>query len=57
MRRCAGFQCPPADGPARHGGGNRRLALYLASDEGAFATGQSHIVDGGFALSGEEPNN
>jgi 2-keto-3-deoxy-L-fuconate dehydrogenase len=26
------------------------LALYLASDESAFTTGQIHIVDGGFAL-------
>jgi len=26
------------------------LALYLASDESAFATGQAYLVDGGFAL-------
>ena len=26
------------------------LALYLASDESAFTTGQTHLVDGGFAL-------
>ena len=26
------------------------LALYLASDESAFTTGQAHIVDGGWAL-------
>ena len=26
------------------------LAIYLASDESAFTTGQAHIVDGGFAL-------
>jgi 2-keto-3-deoxy-L-fuconate dehydrogenase len=26
------------------------LALYLASDESSFTTGQIHIVDGGFAL-------
>ena len=26
------------------------LALYLASDESAFTTGQAHLVDGGFAL-------
>ena len=26
------------------------LALYLASDESAFTTGQIHLVDGGFAL-------
>jgi 2-keto-3-deoxy-L-fuconate dehydrogenase len=24
------------------------LALYLASDESAFTTGQTHIVDGGW---------
>lgn len=26
------------------------LALYLASDESAFTTGQTHIIDGGWAL-------
>ena len=26
------------------------LALYLASDESAFTTGQVHLVDGGFTL-------
>ena len=26
------------------------IALYLASDESAFATGQTFIVDGGFAM-------
>lgn len=26
------------------------LALYLASDESAFTTGQAHIIDGGWAL-------
>ena len=26
------------------------LALYLASDESAFTTGASYIIDGGFAI-------
>ena len=26
------------------------MALYLASEAGAFATGQSFVVDGGFTL-------
>ena len=26
------------------------MALYLASDDSRFTTGQSHIVDGGWAL-------
>ena len=26
------------------------LAVYLASDESAFTTGQTHLVDGGFAM-------
>jgi 2-keto-3-deoxy-L-fuconate dehydrogenase len=26
------------------------LALYLASDESSFTTGQTHIIDGGWAI-------
>ena len=26
------------------------LAVYLASDEASYTTGQLHLVDGGFAL-------
>ena len=26
------------------------IAVYLASDEAAFTTGASHVIDGGFAL-------
>jgi 2-keto-3-deoxy-L-fuconate dehydrogenase len=26
------------------------LAVYLASDESSFTTGQIHIIDGGFAV-------
>jgi 2-keto-3-deoxy-L-fuconate dehydrogenase len=26
------------------------IAVYLASDESAFATGQTFIIDGGFAM-------
>jgi 2-keto-3-deoxy-L-fuconate dehydrogenase len=26
------------------------LALYLASDESSFTTGQTHIIDGGWSI-------
>ena len=41
---------PPADGPARHAEEIAALAVYLASDEASYTTGQIHLADGGFAL-------
>ena len=37
------------DGSARRRR-SRSLAVYLASDEGAFTTGVAHVIDGGWTL-------
>ena len=46
----AGLCRAPADGAARHAEEVAWLALFLASDEASYITGQAHLVDGGMAL-------
>ena len=45
-----GLYRSPADGPARHAQEVAALAVFLASDEASYITGQPHLVDGGMAL-------
>ena len=48
-RGAPGLRRPPADGPPRHAQEIAWLAVYLASDEASYTTGQTTCVDGGLA--------
>ena len=46
-----GLHRPPADGPARHGRGDRLRSPSISPPTSAsYTTGQIHLADGGFAL-------